>query len=304
MAIQSADWDEIQKWEEVYSDRLVVVKFGGALAEDSDIVRRIAKQVAYLREKIKLKVIVVHGGGKQIDNALTEKGLTISRDEKTGLRITDKDTLDVTDYALRSLNRKIVEIFRSTNKNVLPVDLAGYQGGLIEAETHGIELGGFTGHSPEIRSNLMDCYIRCKEELVVPVIYPICRAKESYENETRINVNADEVAASIAIQMNALRLIFCTDVPGVMNKDGEMISEIFLNDVEGLIDRGIVTGGMATKLRFAGKAAERMKDRDGGVVFLNGRVSNKILDELLSDQGGGTLIRRKPKSLIRGSTLG
>ncbi|HAX91054.1 MAG TPA: hypothetical protein DCY07_02450 [Rhodospirillaceae bacterium] len=288
------DWssclEQIQKWQGVYEGKLVVVKFGGALAEDTEIVSNIAKQVDYLQKFVRVRSIVIHGGGKQIDQDLTTAGLEITRDKTTGLRVTDRRTLDVSDRSLRALNGKIVRSFHDTCREIVAVGSAGYDGKTLTAEPCSSELGGYTGHSPMVDSTYLHQLISCTQKPLVPVIYPICWNNAAQDGESRLNVNADDVACALATQMGAVRLIFCADVPGVLDKEGRLISELSPFDVDNLIEEGVVTGGMIAKLKSLGKAGEKMTT--GGAVILDGRDPNAILAEILSDSGSGTLVRK------------
>lgn len=284
-----ASFDEIQKYSEAYSGKLIVIKFGGALAEDDKVVGPIAKQVAFLRRSVGVSVIVVHGGGQQIDDALKEKGIAIARDKETGLRITDKPTLATSDIALRKLNQHITELFNNAGNGISATGYAGYDNDMIKAKSCGPKLGGFTGEAPEITGHhFLKDLLGDKKANAVPVIYPICHSQKTIDGENRINVNADDVAAALAAQMGAIRLILCSDIPGVLDKNGCLIPEISCKGTEQLITEGTVTGGMVAKLVSAARAAERLPD--GGVTILNGRAPNSILEELLSDRGCGTLI--------------
>ncbi len=290
----SIDWsnclDQIQKWQKVYDGKLVVVKFGGALAENPAYVANIAKQVDYLQKFVRVRSIVVHGGGKQIDQDLTAAGIEITKDKATGLRVTDKKTLKVSDRSLRDLNGSIVRTFHDTCNEVVAVGCAGYDGKTLTAEACSSELGGYTGHSPKVNSHYLDPLVRCAAPSLVPVIYPICWNVSAQDGESRLNVNADDVACALAAQMGAVRLILCADVPGVLDKEGRLISELSPFDVDKLIEEETVTGGMIAKLNSLGKAGEKMTK--GGAVILDGRDPNSILAEILSDRGSGTLVRR------------
>jgi len=290
----SVDWasclEQIQRWQQVYEGKLVVVKFGGALAEDPAYVSNIAKQVDYLQKFVRVKSIVVHGGGKQIDQDLTAAGVEITKDKTTGLRITDKRTLDISDRSLRALNGGIVRTFHATCREVIATGCAGYDGKILTAEACGPDLGGYTGHSPKGNGHFLEQLLQCASSPITPVVYPICWNAEAQDGESRLNVNADDVACALAVQMDAIRLILCADVPGVLDKEGRLISQLSPFDVDKLIEEGTVTGGMIAKLKSLGRAGERMTK--GGAVILDGRDPNAILAEILSDSGSGTLVRR------------
>jgi len=285
----SVCFEQIWKWKEIYSGQCVVIKFGGALAEDPKVVEGIAKQICYLQNIIGINVIAPHGGGKQIDKDLKRAGLEIVRDKKTGLRITDKRTVEVSDASLRNLNNDIVCRFNAVCKEVTAMGCSGYDGPDVSAVTMGSELGGYTGHLPEAN---VPYFERLMKAGVVPFVYPICQNRKG---GGWLNVNADNVAGAIAVGMQAKRLIICSDVEGVLDEDRRLIQEISPSEALQLIDRGVVAGGMIPKLKMLVEASKKLMS--GGAVLLDGRNPTAILDELLSDQGGGTLVRHSSKKL-------
>jgi acetylglutamate kinase len=292
----SCIFNDILRFKEKYRDETIVIKFGGALAEDDDVIRNIARQAAFLTHSIDANVVIIHGGGKQINNALEEKGITPQRDPKTDLRITDGPTLDVSDSALRTLNGKIVRLFRETSRDICAVGMAGYDGPIVTAEA----LSHFTGQATGVDTEYLSQVLQVKGRSVIPVIYPICNNDTPQGGESRLNVNADDVAATIAAKLGARRLILCSDIPGVLDKDKMLIKKLNTHEIARLIDNGTVTGGMIAKIKAAADAADTLSS--GGVVILDGRKENAILEELLYENGSGTLIHRpghtKPAPLL------
>ena len=282
----SGIFNDILRFKEKYRHETIVIKFGGALAEDDDIIRNIARQAAFLTHSIDARVVVVHGGGKQINQALEDKGIKPQRDPKTDLRITDGPTLDVSDAALRTLNGKIVRLFREASTDIRAVGMAGYDGPIVTAES----LSHFTGQATRVDAHFLAQMVKMKDRSVIPVIYPICNNDAPVDGEARLNVNADDVAATIAAKMGARRLILCSDIPGVLDKDKTLIKSLNTHEITRLIDDGTVTGGMIAKIKAAAEAAETLSG--GGVVILDGRKENAILTELLYENGSGTLIRK------------
>lgn len=278
----STVFNDILKFKNKYRGEVIVIKFGGALAEDDNVIRSISRQAAFLSHNIEAHVIVVHGGGNQIDEKLKKEGIEERKDPKNGLRLTDKPTLEVCDNALRALNGKIVRLFQEVSDDVQAMGMAGYDGGLVVSDS----LMEYTGGYPtSVDDGYFQHLMRYKDKDIIPVIYPICWSNDPQEGESRLNVNADYVAAAIASKLNARRLIFCTDTPGVMDKEKNILTSLSTLDVDHLIDTGVVTGGMVPKLRAA---AELPK---GGVVILDGAQENAILLEVLYEKGAGTLIR-------------
>jgi len=281
------NWEQVLQWKKAYARELVVIKFGGALAEDRHVTNHIAEQVCFLRSSLNLNIVVVHGGGNQIDAALQQNGLTVTKDKTTGLRITDEPTICVTDHSLRALNGDITNTFLSASKEVLAVGMAGYDGRTITAQAYGPELGGYTGHSPNVNKAYFDMIFAQHGTPYLPVIYPICHSGDPQKHERRLNVNADDVAAALATQLGATRLLLCSNIPGVLDDKQQLIQRIDINEVSALVNNKVVTGGMIKKVLSAAKAASEMTR--GGVVILDGRKQYAILDELLTNQGSGTL---------------
>ncbi len=270
-----------------YRGKPVVIKFGGALAENDDVIRNIARQAAFLTTELGARVVVVHGGGKQINQALEDKGITPRRDPVTDLRITDAATLDVSDAALRVLNGRITRLFQDVS-NVQAVGMAGYDARVVQAQP----LNHFTGEAVDADAAFLDHLTSLTDRHVIPVIYPICHSLSPVDGEARLNVNADDVAAAIAAKMKAERLVLCSDIPGVLDKDKNLLADLTVEDIDALIADQTVTGGMIAKVKAAAQAAQALTN--GGVVILDGRTENVILKEFLQESGAGTLIRHRP----------
>lgn len=281
----SAIFNDILKYRDKYQKELIVIKFGGSLAENDEIIRSIGRQAAFLTHSINARVIVVHGGGRQINDALEKENIQPKRDPDTNLRMTDEPTVRISDQALRNLNGHIVRLFHEASKDIHVVGMAGYDGRTVRAKP----LNYYTGEAAQISVDYLTHLMNFKDGGTIPVIYPICWNDQPHKDEARLNVNADSVAAAIASQMNARRLILCSDIPGVLDNNGNLLTGLSSHDVDHLIDKGIVTGGMVTKLRAASEAAESIPN--GGVAILDGRKDNVILAELLFEKGAGTLIR-------------
>lgn len=282
------DLTPLLTYKEKFKNNTIVIKFGGALATD-EIVTKIARQVDFLRVSMRARVIVVHGGGIQIDQYLAAEGIPILRDERTGLRITDGKTLEITDRALRTLNGRIVRLFNTAaDVDHCAMGLSGYDLKLIEATPSGAPQN-FTGHVKSVNCQSLLRIMDIEPNVTVPIIYPICFNSTARGNEYRLNVNADDVAAHIAKECNASRLMLCSDIDGVLDKDGKLIPELTADEAYKLISDGTVAGGMIPKLSMAAKAAEGLQN--GGVAIINGTTSDSILKEILTPEGSGTLIR-------------
>ncbi len=319
----SGAFNDLQSLKDSVGGQTVVIKFGGALAEDETIIRSIATQAAFLSQAGGAHVIIVHGGGRQINQALTDKGIIPQRDPKTDLRITDYPTLDVSDAALRTLNGQIVRIFQKVSGDLRVVGMAGYDGPAVTAKPLAAAVTNapvnstenraaatqahFTGQAIHADNQYLHQLTRMNECRVIPVIYPICHNSTPIDGESRLNVNADDVAAMIATKTNACRLILCSDIPGVLDKGKNLIASLNTNEIENLIVDGTITGGMIAKVKAAANVAESMKM--GGVLILDGRNDNTIIQALQGRGTAGTLIRRSPHqpghpvSAMSGQTL-
>ncbi|MFA5593356.1 MAG: hypothetical protein WC989_08605 [Micavibrio sp.] len=138
----STIFNDILKYRDKYQKELIVIKFGGALAEDDEVIRSIGRQAAFLTHSMDARVIVVHGGGRQINDALEKENIQPKRDPDTDLRITDEPTVRISDQALRNLNGHIVRLFHESSRDIHVVGMAGYDGRAIRAKS--LHRGGWS----------------------------------------------------------------------------------------------------------------------------------------------------------------
>lgn len=272
-----------------YDDQVVVVKYGGHAMGDPELGKAFARDITLLRQAGVLPV-VVHGGGPQIGSMLDRLG--IKSEFKGGLRVTDKATVEVVEMVLAgAINKEIVHLINTEGGRA--VGLCGKDGNLVTAEklhrTHRdpnssieqiLDLG-FVGEPVEVNPTVLELVM--KEELI-PVVAPVAPGRDG---ET-YNVNADTFAGAIAGALNARRLLFLTDVPGVLDRDGRLIKELTVSQAKALIEDGTISGGMIPKVETCIEALARGVE---GVVILNGKVAHCVLLELFTEHGAGTLIR-------------
>jgi acetylglutamate kinase len=277
-------FNSIQGYRDKYADELIVIKFGGTLAEDPEAIALLARQIEYLSHTVNAKIVMVHGGGVLIDRKLKQAGLEIKKNPLTGMRVTDHKSIDLIDKELRTLNRNLVRDFTKFAPHLSMIGMAGYDGFAVKAIS---DDGSYTGHTDSVDRKYLNRLTNAKGN--VPIIYPICFNKDG-NDDPRLNVNADHVASILASQLKARRLILCSDVPGVLDAHGNLIRGLSTSQVDVLINNKTVTGGMIAKLKSAVHSAEQVTS--GGVVILDGREENALLKELLTDEGHGTLIRR------------
>jgi acetylglutamate kinase len=272
-----------------YDDQVVVVKYGGHAMGDPALGNAFARDITLLRLAGVLPV-VVHGGGPQIGNMLDRLG--IKSEFRSGLRVTDKATVEIVEMVLAgSINKEIVHLINAEGGKA--IGLCGKDGNLVTAEklqrrvrdpNSSIEQIldlGFVGEPATVDPTVLRLVM--KEE-IIPVVAPVAPGADG---ET-YNINADTFAGAIAGALDAKRLLFLTDVPGVLDANGKLIKELTVSQARGLIEDGTISGGMIPKVETCIEALERGVE---GVVILNGKVPHAVLLELFTDQGAGTLLR-------------
>ena len=272
-----------------YADETFVVKYGGHAMGDADLARAFASDITLIKQ-VGINPVVVHGGGPQI-GAMLER-LKIKSSFIDGLRVTDRETVEIVEMVLSgSINKQIVTMINEVGGNA--IGLSGKDGGLIRAEKlrrtkrltdSNIEKIldlGFIGEPTRINPHLLESF---EESDIIPVIAPIGVGPKG---ET-YNINADTAAGAIAIAAGATRLLLLTDVPGVMDKDGNVIKEMTASDVRRLIKDGTIHSGMIPKVETCLQAVDNDVD---AAVIIDGTVPHALLLEIFTDAGVGTLIR-------------
>lgn len=260
-----------------FTGAVVVVKFGGNAMGDDEAMAEFARDMVLMRQ-VGVNPVVVHGGGPMINEML--KKLGIESDWVRGKRVTDKATVEVVEMVLAGLvNKRIVQAINDQGGRA--VGICGKDDDLMVCEADDPELG-FVGKPVEMNVQVIrDLY----NAGIIPVIAPIGTGVN--DNET-FNVNGDTAAGAIAGALKADRLLLLTDVPGVKNKEGEVLTELTSSQVRDLIEDGTIAGGMIPKTETALSAiAEGVR----GVVILDGRAPNATLLELFTEHGAGSLIR-------------
>jgi acetylglutamate kinase len=263
-----------------YAGATIVIKLGGHAMGSDDAMRSFARDVVLMRQ-VGLNPVVVHGGGPMI-NAMLDK-LQIKSDFVNGKRVTDQATMDVVEMVLSGqVNNRIVQAICEEGGKA--VGLSGKDASLITCEQADPDLG-FVGKpvavNPEILRDLHAAH-------AIPVIAPLGMGR----NGETFNMNGDTAAGAIAGALKADRLLLLTDVEGVKDKSGEVLTEIDPKIIPALIADGTIAGGMIPKTETALSA---MNDGVRAVVILDGRAPNACLLELFTDHGAGSLIRR-PRS--------
>jgi acetylglutamate kinase len=277
-----------------YDEETVVIKFGGHAMGDEALAKSFAQDVVYLKQS-GINPIVVHGGGPQIAGMLDK--LALKSSFVHGLRVTDKATVEVVEMVLAGkINKEIVSTINGEGGKA--VGICGKDANLMIAkkithmpdpktnELEAVDIG-FVGDPLEVNPHIVE--VISKSDLI-PVIAPV---GVSREGET-LNINADTFASALAARMKAKRLLLLTDVEGVLDKKGELVAELTVDEARGLIRDGTITGGMIPKIESCIEVVEAGVE---AVVIINGRVPHCVLLELLTDHGAGTLVgKRKAKA--------
>jgi acetylglutamate kinase len=262
-----------------FHGKSIVIKYGGSAMQEEGLRQRFAQDIVLMRF-VGLRPVVVHGGGPQI-------GATLKRLGKEtrfvgGMRVTDAETMEVVEMVLSGkLNKDLVQLINSHGGRA--IGLSGKDGNLVEARKMVLEEGedlGFVGEVTNVNAGIIKDMER---GMYVPVVAPIGLGKggETY------NINADLVASRLAVALEADKLILLTDVTGILDGSGELISSIPLSDLQGLLTREEVTGGMIPKVRCCSEAVSQGVRK---AHIIDGRVEHSVLLEVFTDRGVGTEI--------------
>ena len=268
--------NEVKNYLEKYNDEYIVIKCGGSVLVNQDLFNIFIKDISVLN-KLGFIPIIVHGGGKRISNKLNELG--IKSNFIKGLRVTEKETIEVVEQVLIEFNSEIIEALKVQSCNSQTIN--SKENNIITFIQENAELG-FVGTPTKIDKAIIDKIV---DEKKVPVIAPLGLD----ENNQTYNINADTAAGSIAKKIEARRLIIMSDVEGVLDDNQKLIPEINSNSIKDLIDNEVVTGGMIPKIN---NCLDVASNGVKGVVIIDGRKNHSILFELLSEKGSGTLIRQ------------
>ena len=259
-----------------YSGAIVVIKLGGHAMISDEALETFARDVVLMRQ-VGINPVIVHGGGPMINSMLDK--LNIKSEFINGKRVTDPETMNVVEMVLSgSVNKKIVQAIN--NQDGRAVGLSGKDAKLIICEQETPELGlvgSPTDVNPEVIFTLF-------ENDMIPVIAPLGAGN----NGETLNINGDTVSGAIASALKADRLLLLTDVSGVQDKNGSIITELNSTQIKNWINEGIISGGMIPKTETALLA---LKGGVRGVVILDGRVPNACRLELFTEHGAGSLIR-------------
>ena len=271
-----------------YSGKTILIKFGGHAMGKADYVNAFAADIALL-DQVGAKPVVVHGGGPQIGEML--KKLQIESSFIDGLRVTDEATVSIVEMVLAGgINKALVAAIAGAGGRA--VGVSGKDGGLITARKlmamakasdsavqQAVDLG-FVGEPSHVDVTVLNALM---QHHLIPVVAPVGGG----EDGKTYNINADTAAGAIAAALNATRMLMLTDVTGVLDQNGKLISSLTISQAEALIHNGTISGGMIPKVKTCIDAVQGGAE---GAVIIDGRAPHALLVELFTEHGMGTMI--------------
>jgi acetylglutamate kinase len=271
-----------------FTGKTIVIKYGGNAMENDELKNSFARDIV-LMKTVGINPVVVHGGGPQIGDLL--KRLNIESQFIEGMRVTDSQTMDVVEMVLGGqVNKDIVNLINQHGGSA--IGLTGKDAGLIKARklkvsrhTPGMDKPeiidiGHVGEVSSVNANLIN---RLVSDDYIPVIAPIGVGTDG----ASYNINADLVAGKVAEALGAEKLMLLTNIAGLMDKEGKVLTGLSTSQVDALIADGTIYGGMLPKIRCA---LDAVQGGVGSAIIVDGRVPNAVLLELFTDTGVGTLI--------------
>ena len=289
MLIKAETLIEALPYFQRYAGRTFVVKYGGHAMGDPEAARDFAEDIVLLKA-VGINPVVVHGGGPQIGAML--KKLGVESRFVDGLRVTDKATAEVAEMVLSgAINKELVGWIAQAGGKA--IGISGKDGGLVAASKverttkdpdsqieEAIDLG-FVGEPASVDTTILDTVSKAG---MIPIVAPIGAGRDGHT----YNINADTMAGAIAAALGAARLFLLTDVTGVLDKNGNLLTDLTPADIARLRDDGTISGGMIPKLETCVKAVEAGCE---AAVVLDGRVGHAMLLEFFTSKGAGTLVR-------------
>jgi len=266
-----------------FSGKTVVVKYGGSAMLNDDLKKSVIQDII-LMKLVGISVVIVHGGGPEINKML--KQIDKKPEFVQGLRVTDEETMDIVEMVLSGkINKDIVMNLQNNGFN--SAGISGKDGNILKAEKKLVDGqdAGFIGEISEVNPNLINILI---ENDFIPVIAPTGMDDEG----NTYNINADYAAAAIAGALSAEKLVFLTDISGVLkdiNDEKSIISSMTLSEAQNYIGDGTISGGMIPKVDCCIKAVEKGVSN---VHILDGRLEHSLLLEIFTDSGIGTMINK------------
>lgn len=261
-----------------YNNKIVVIKYGGNAMVDEKLKNAVMTDIVLL-SLVGIKVVLVHGGGPEINEMLKKTG----KESKfvDGLRYTDEETMDIVQMVLAGkVNKDLVELLQKNGGEA--IGLCGIDGNMINAKRHAEKDLGLVGDIESVNIKPITDQL---DNGYIPVISTVAGGDRAY------NINADTAAARIAAELGAEKLILMTDIPGLLrdkNDESTVISTVQVSEVPFLKSQGIISGGMIPKIDCCVEAVRRGVN---SAFIIDGRIEHSILIELLSDEGLGTMFK-------------
>jgi len=268
--------EEVKKYIEKYNNEIIVIKCGGSVLLEENLFEQFINDVSILNQ-LKINIIVVHGGGKNIKKKLDERNIESKFID--GLRVTDEKTIIVVEQALIELNLDIVQKLKDKNCNAETISTKINNIIFVLPERKDLK---FVGIPKDINESILLDILKNNK---VPIVIPMGIGADN----NIYNINADTAAGAIAKKLSSKRLLLMTDVEGVLDKKKKVISEINSKIAMQMINEKIIDGGMIPKVNTC---LDAVNNGVTGVVIVDGRKPHSILFELFSDKGAGTLIRK------------
>lgn len=263
-----------------FAGKTLVVKYGGNAMKDDTMIASFARDIV-LMKLVGMNPVVVHGAGPQIGSHLERLGKKSEFVE--GMRVTDEETMDVVEMMLGGLVNKAV-VAAINQQGGRAVGLTGKDGSMIRARKMNLASGQDIGQVGEIEKIDPRVITHLEAGGFIPVIAPIGVGDKG----EAFNINADVAAGKLASVLQAEKVMFLTNAPGVLDKHGEVLTGLSVAEVEALISDGTIHGGMVPKVRYA---LDAVNSGVKNAVIIDGRVEHAVLLELFTDAGLGTLIR-------------
>ena len=269
------DIRNVSKYVEKYKDETIVIKYGGNVLIDRSIFNNFIEDIGILN-KLGLSIIVVHGGGPRIKRELEKSNIPTKFIK--GLRVTDKNIINIVEKVLIDFNNDIVNSLNEKGSKAVSINTKTKN--IINVSPENEKLG-FVGIPEKINNNTINELMKNNQ---IPVVAPLGLGKDNQA----YNINGDTAAGAIAKSLKSRRLLLMTNVEGVLNKDKKLISEISSSKILDMIKDETITGGMIPKINTC---LDSVNNGVRGVVIMDGRKPHSILNEIFSDTGAGTLIR-------------
>ena len=263
-----------------YSGKTVVIKYGGNAMINDELKQQVMEDIALLW-LIGVKVVLVHGGGPEISHIMKRLGKEAVFID--GLRVTDKETVDIVQMVLAGkINKTLVNLIQMKGGHA--VGLSGIDGGILEAKVKDERLG-FVGEITKVRPQPIQDLL---EKNYIPVVSTVASDRQG----NTYNINGDTAAAYLAGALGAERLIMMTDIAGILREKDDpstLIPHITVSEARKLYDEGVISGGMIPKVDCCIEALEHGVNN---VVIMDGRIPHSILMERLTDEGAGTMVMK------------